>query len=122
MAGLPGSSAMVSVGPPKSPRGDKPIPVRVVRTMLAFCPLVSPPEPPVPIRLYALPEDTPAGPAMSSGVMAGPMPAVLRATIELIRATVPESMNSPPPKAVPASTTLLYAIVVLCRVRKPPLS
>ena len=52
MAGLPGSKAKVSVGPPYSPNGASPRLVRLVRTMFPLCPFVIPPDPPVPIRLY----------------------------------------------------------------------
>ena len=57
MAGLPGKRAMVWVGPPLfCSRG--PSPGSATPTWLPLVPLARPPEPPVPIRLYALAEET----------------------------------------------------------------
>ena len=77
MAALPASRAMVWVGPPLLASGARPRLVRLVRTMFPFCPLVSPPEPPVPIRLFE--PDTVPGPPMSLA----PAGFVLPATIVL---------------------------------------
>ena len=52
MAGLPGSRAMVWVGPPLSASGARSRSARLVRTMLPSGRSTIPPEPPVPIRLY----------------------------------------------------------------------
>ena len=68
MAGLPLSRAMVSVGPPLSasvPRSGLDTPTR-----LPLVPLVRPPDP-VPIKLFALTEDTCAGDIARRGVRAG---------------------------------------------------
>ena len=83
MAGLPASRAMVWVGPPLSAR--VPRPGLATPTWLPLVPLARPPEPPVPIRLYALAEDT--EPAMSSAGAPLPVPLVFRATMVLSRVT-----------------------------------
>ena len=56
MAGLPVIKAMVMVGPPLSCNG--PSMGSATPTWLPLTPLISPPEPPVPIRLDTLEEDT----------------------------------------------------------------
>ena len=84
MAGLPGKSAMVWVGPPLSASGPRP--GLATPTWLPLAPLVRPPEPPVPIRLYALVEATvPARTTMSPAAV----PLVFWATIVLSRVAVP---------------------------------
>src|SRR5262249_46797087 len=94
MAGLPGSSAMVWVGPPLSP--SVPRPGFATPTWLPFVPFVRPPGPPVPSRLNALAEDTARG--MSSGVAGPGKTLTLRATIELFSVAVPPALYSPPPE------------------------
>ena len=101
MAGLPGKRAMVWVGPPLSASG--PSPGLATPTWLPLVPLVKPPEPPVPIRLYALAEET--VPAMSLADAVLPVPMVFSATIVLSRVAVPAMTSSPPP-APPLATLL----------------
>ena len=101
MAGLPVKRAMVWVGPPLSASGPRP--GLATPTWLPLVPLVRPPEPPVPIRLYALAEAT--VPAMSLADAVLPVPVVFSATIVLSRVAVPAMTSSPPP--VPPLATLL---------------
>ena len=68
MAGLSGSSAMVWVGPPLSARAVS-SPGSATPTWFPLTPSIRPPEPPVPIRLYA-PETEPSPSCeMSLGVV-----------------------------------------------------
>src|SRR5262249_37623793 len=89
MAGLPGTTPRVAVGPPKFPRyvesrGSTP-------TWLWLTPLVSPP-PAVPIRLYALDEETTPSTSLA------PVVAELYATIVSNNAAAgPLASESPPP-------------------------
>jgi len=75
-----------------SPLGSRP--GSATPTWLPFVPLTRPPEPPVPIRLYALAEET--VPAMSSAVAPLAVPLVLSAIRVLSRAVTPPT-HSPPP-------------------------
>ena len=92
IAGLPGKSAMVWVGPPLLASG--PSPGSATPTWLPLTPLVNPPEPPVPIRLLALAEVT--WPAPNTTMSLAADPAVLSATIVLSRVAVPRMISMPP--------------------------
>ena len=96
---------MVWVGPPYLPSTARPNPVRLVKTMLPFCPLVSPPEPPVPIRLW-LPV-TVRLPMMSLAADEGP---VLPATIVSVSVAV-IWLSTPPPLLFPLMVQLVSVAV-----------
>ncbi len=78
-------------------------------TRLPLLPLISPPEPPVPIRLDALNEET--LPAMSSAVVPAPLPEVFVATIVLYKTAVPP-LSMPPPPAAELPATVEFVMVV----------
>jgi hypothetical protein len=94
IAGLPGSRAMVGVGPPKSPSGARSgsIGAAAVPTWLPWVPLQIPVIPdPSPIRLFALPGAS--APRRS--------PPVLPATIASVSVGVSKTYRPPPKLVIP---------------------
>src|SRR5271165_6143372 len=79
--------------------------------MLPSSPLIRPPEPPVPTRLYE-PE---TAPAMSP-------PAVCPATIVLVSVVVPPELNRPPPvlAVLPLTVQSVSVVVPLLSLNSPP--
>ena len=112
IARLSGPMANVCVGPPLLARGPRSTSATPTPTWLPFDPSMSPPLPPVPIKLSL--EEIDTSPAMSSGVvlvfpqMMSPFRVVTRA---------PPDTIMPPP--VPMLE--LPAIVLLLTVNVPPL-
>src|SRR5271166_4866962 len=106
MAGLPASRATVCVAPPLL--ANVPSPALLTPTWLLLTPLVSPPLPPVPIRLNAL--AVAAVPAMSLAVVLGDAPWKLPATIVLDNWGAPPSALMPPPKTPPEPEVTRLAV------------
>ena len=84
IAGLPGNSATVWVGPPLF--ASEPNPGFATPTLFPLLPSISPPEPPVPIRLFE-PETAVSGKPV--GISLAPLALVFPATIELFNVRLP---------------------------------
>src|SRR5207302_1462883 len=98
IAGLPGNNRCVFVGPPLS--ASEPSLASATPIRFPFVPFVIPPEPPVPIRLFALFAASTATPWRSSATVVAD-PRKLPATIVLRRViALPPSLIPPP---VPAA-------------------
>ena len=90
-----GDEPMVWVGPPLSANVSSP--GLMTPTWLLLTPLVRPPEPPVPIKLYALDEATVPATSLADAPM--PVPSVFSAMIVLSTVATPKATSRPPPGA-----------------------
>src|SRR6266849_6354351 len=115
MAGLPGKSATVRIGPLLS--ASAPRPGLLTPTWLLLTPLTRPPLPPVPIRLNELEEST--VPAMSLAVVLEAGPWKLAATIVLCKVTGRPLKRPAPKTPLEPTVTLLPVMVSLIRLADP---
>src|SRR5438552_1386607 len=120
MAGLPANRATVWVGPPLLAR--TPRPALLMPTRFPWTPLVSPPAPPVPIRLKELAGST-LLPKMSLAAVLGASPpqlAVLVARVELFSVRMPSLEMAPPSEPQVLALRVLALMVMVPELEMAP--